>query len=185
MEFSEKDLMRIRVLYDELNSKHWVTRAKSSPDYLNVKARNIGNAIYDIKAIWTWYMSKTALEMYAEGKVTAKDLCYEHFHSRQHAGMFLADLFIDRDVSWEDFLPLITKFCCAHRVLSKENTKLVKYQNQGLPWIECYELADIHLVRVDMTDRQQLRPSLAQQFVGTPATPLDLVEHSVYERLGI
>lgn len=168
--FSEADLSFAKYIYHMMASPWWREHTLD-PMFRKAKARTIGNLIHDISGKFTGYISVKAVRKKVADNSTK--FCNEHYHSRQESGEKIIDLFYHRPwCTYDEFLRELRPLCSVHKVLSLENAALVPFQNERLPWYECYQNAGIELIKLDMTDRKMVTQKFLRDYVD--AEPVDL-----------
>jgi hypothetical protein len=182
-----KELKPVVSLYNRENT----SRVKSRVVFLQMKAainelskdskdraaewtvlcRQIGNFIYDTTSIWTGYESEGLLKL-KEQNPNAKG-CKEHFFPRQRSGDFIASEYLrDRQMSFDRFCRLITRFCLTHQTTTSENEKLRKVQKRTTSlrdWRQDYDKVGVVVVKpktprpflLTPTRRQKIKELLA------------------------
>lgn len=123
---------------------HWLWQhAHEIPrDELNIHARDLASALYDLPIIFTGYKSEALLEQ-------GGDPCPEHFHPRQWAGHVLLEyIFFNQGIEMDMLRRFADVFRQVHHTTSEENNRLRPHQLVGTyeTWEKSYEDAGIKLV---------------------------------------
>lgn len=119
-------------------------------DELNILARTVGNALFDMTHTWSGFKSKRLIEAEQSNPKTKK--CPEHFYPRQVAGWRIIEHLIQyRGISRKKLFEYVSVFTQVHYTLPEENTKLIPYQKHGvfISPEHSYKLAEIELVKVN------------------------------------
>ena len=126
---------------------------KMSYSELNILARNIGNALFDMTAVWSGYKSQALLDAEALDPKTKK--CSEHFYPRQVAGWRIVEHMIRYGgIKKAKLIEYVLCFNRVHYTTSDENNALVQFQKYGVFTTpeHAYEQAGVVLVKVKDVD---------------------------------
>jgi hypothetical protein len=116
---------------------------------MNKWGRNIGNSMYDIKAIWSGYISLELKALVDAGAKLNKVKCNEHYHSRQLSGEnIIRHIMQYGGISREKFTDMINLYTQVHYVTSAENIALRPSQKKGVfvSWHHAYNNHNVKLV---------------------------------------
>lgn len=143
-----KNLLKANVLFQILCGVK-TSIAKMSYYELNVLARTVGNALFDMTPTWSGFKSQGLLDAEQQNPKTKK--CAEHFYPRQVSGWRIVEHLIQyRGISKKKLFEMISVFIKVHYTTSEENTRLVPYQKVGvfISPEHSYQMANITLVKV-------------------------------------
>lgn len=142
LEQEERIMCRLQA---EHRKYHWLWKYKDeiSAAELNVHARDLASAIYDLPMIPTGYVSVRMLEQ--GGKRTD-----EHFNPRQWAGHVIMEyIYMNEGIDLETLRKFADVFRQVHHTTAEENSQLRAFQIPGKyeTWEKSYEDAGITLVK--------------------------------------
>lgn len=123
-----------------------------SDERIRYWGRQISNTIYDTPAKWTRHASQEVVDAIEAGKKRDEVVCEEHYIPRQFSGEAVVKYIMKHgDCPWELFRSHMRRSIWVHHTTSKENTRLVPYQNSEVftDSHESYEKACIKLHKVD------------------------------------
>lgn len=129
---------------------------------MNKWGRNIANSMYDIKAIWSGYISLELKALVDAGATLNSVKCKEHYYSRQLGGEDIVKHIMQYGgISRDKFVDMINRYTQVHYVTSAENTALRPSQKKGVfvSWHHAYNNHGIKLVH---HEEGNLHPEMVQ-----------------------
>ena len=147
-----RNIQKARVLYDIITGvKGKIPLMRL--DELNILARTIGNALFDMTPSWSGYKSEELIRQEEIDPKTKK--VAEHYYPRQVAGWRIIEHVARyKGISRPQLERMIESFNRIHYTTAEENTRLVPFQKYGVFTTpeDSYRQAGIVLVKVKDVD---------------------------------